>query len=139
MANSRSKGGDRDSRWSRGTAAYARQFGVREDEVFNLLAGSLGERMATEAINAAGGAWCDDVLSQRERSLIVVAALAAQGGVEERLRLHVRWALAHGVTVEELDAAAALLAVYIGYPRASVAMEVIGEELGRPRLPSARD
>jgi 4-carboxymuconolactone decarboxylase len=87
--------------------------------------------MAGEAVQAAGGAWVEDCLSLRDRSLVVVAALAAQGGVEERLRTHVRWALEHGVTPEELDAALALLAVYVGYPRASVAMEVIQEVLER--------
>src|SRR4029077_20344880 len=99
-----------------------------------ILAASLGERMATEAINAAGGAWTEDVLSLRDRSFVVVTALAAQGGVEDRLRDHVRWALEHGVTVEELEAALALLAVYVGYPRASGAMEVVGEVVGRPRV-----
>jgi alkylhydroperoxidase/carboxymuconolactone decarboxylase family protein YurZ len=58
-----------------------------------------------------------------------VTALAAQGGVEERLRPHVRWAIAHGATRVEVEALLAFLAVYIGYPRASVAMEVAREEL----------
>lgn len=117
-----------DQRWARGLAAYASQFRIGEDEVFARLAGTVGERMATEAINAAGGAWGDDgVLSSRERSLLVVAALVAQGGVDARLRGHVRWALDHGVSPEELEAAVALLAVYVGYPKASVAMEVVRE------------
>jgi len=89
--------------------------------------------MADEAINAAGGAWVDDCLSLRDRSLVVLAALVTQGGVEERLRLHVRWALDHGVTPEELEAMAALLAVYVGYPRASVAMETIREVVSGER------
>ncbi len=69
----------------------------------------------------------DDCLSLRDRSLVVLAALMTQGGVEERLRGHTRWALDHGVTPEELEATATLLAVYIGYPRASVAMQTINE------------
>lgn len=85
--------------------------------------------MATEAINAAGGAWVEDCLSLRDRSLVVLAALVTQGGAEERLGTHVRWALDHGVTPEELEAMCTLLAVYIGYPRASVAMETIREVL----------
>jgi 4-carboxymuconolactone decarboxylase len=125
-----SSGTDRDERWARGTAAYASQFRIGEDEVFARLAGTVGERMATEAINAAGGAWDEDgLLSMRERSLLVVAALVAQGGVDARLRGHVRWALDHGVTAEELEAALTLLAVYVGYPRASVAMEVVREAI----------
>ena len=85
--------------------------------------------MANEAINAAGGAWVDDCLSLRDRSLVVLAALVTQGGVEERLRVHIRWALDHGVTPEELEAMGALLAVYVGYPRASVGAEMIREVL----------
>ena len=124
-------------RTSRGRAAYASQFGLPEGEAIELLETIVGERMAEEAVQAAGGAWVDDCLSLRDRSLVVVAALAAQGGVEERLRGHVRWALEHGVTPDELDAALALLAVYVGYPRASVAMEVIREVLGqRPPQPT---
>jgi 4-carboxymuconolactone decarboxylase len=90
----------------------------------------LGGRMAREAINAAGGAWVDDCLSLRDRSLIVVAALVAQGGVDPRLRGHLRWAVDHGATRDELEALITLLAVYAGYPRASTAMELLRDELG---------
>ena len=120
---------DADERWSRGLAAYASQFRIQESEVFGHLSALVGERMAEEAIHAAAGAWTDDVLSLRDRSLIVLAALATQGGVEERLRPHVRWALEHGATPEELEAMTALIAVYIGYVRASVAAGVIREAL----------
>jgi 4-carboxymuconolactone decarboxylase len=118
-------------RWQRGLAAYASQFGIDESEVEAWFAERHGERFGTEAINAAGGAWADDELSLRDRSLVVVAALVALGGVEERLRGHVRWALEHGVTPDELEALVALLAVYVGYPRASTANEVVRAELAR--------
>jgi 4-carboxymuconolactone decarboxylase len=118
-------------RRQRGLAAYASQFGIDESEVEAWFAERHGERFGTEAINAAGGAWGDSELSLRDRSLVVVAALVALGGVEERLRGHVRWALEHGVTAEELEALVALLAVYVGYPRASTANEVVREELAR--------
>jgi 4-carboxymuconolactone decarboxylase len=90
----------------------------------------LGERMAREAINAGGGAWVDDCLSLRDRSLVVVASLVTQGGADARLRGHLRWAVDHGATREELEALIALLAVYVGYPRASTAMELLRDELG---------
>jgi 4-carboxymuconolactone decarboxylase len=77
------------------------------------------------------------VLTLRERSLVVVAALAAQGGVEGRLRSHVRWALDHGATPDELDALVALLAVYAGYPRASTASEVIREVVAEYEPPTS--
>ncbi len=118
-------------RHERGLVAYASQFGIDESEVEAWFAQRHGERFGTEAINAAGGAWSGDELSLRDRSLVVVSALIALGGVEERLRGHVRWAVEHGVTAEELDAVVALLAVYVGYPRASTANEVVREELSR--------
>jgi alkylhydroperoxidase/carboxymuconolactone decarboxylase family protein YurZ len=65
-----------------------------------------------------------------------LAALVSQGGVEERLRVHVRWALDHGVTPDELEAMGALLAVYVGYPRASVAAEMIREVLAEQGEPA---
>jgi 4-carboxymuconolactone decarboxylase len=117
-------------RWERGLDAYASQFGIEREDVPRWFADRFGDRFADEAINAAGGAWRDDVLSLRDRSLVVVAALIAQGGVESRLRTHVRWAIEHGSSSEELEALVTLLAVYVGYPKASVAMEVVRAELG---------
>ena len=119
-------------RYERGLDAYASQFGIPREEVPAWFAERFGERFAEEAINTAGAAWpAEDVLSLRDRSLIVVAALIAQGGVESRLRAHVRWAIEHGSTREELDAVVTLLAVYCGFPRASTGMEVVREELDR--------
>lgn len=118
-----------DERYERGLDAYASQFGIPRAEVTPWFAAHFGERFGEEAINSAAGAWVDDELSLRDRSLIVVAALITQGGVETRLRGHVRWAIEHGSTREELEALVTLLAVYIGFPRASVGMEIVREEL----------
>jgi len=118
-------------RYDRGLDAYASQFGIAREEVPGWFAERFGERFGEEAINAAGGAWPDDCLNLRDRSLIVLAALIAQGGVEERLRGHVRWAVEHGATRDELEALAALLAVYAGFPKASAGLEVIRSELDR--------
>jgi len=120
---------EESERVARGRAAYASQFRLPEAEAVEELKRIVGERMAAEAINAAGGAWVDDSLSLRDRSLVVLAALITQGSVEDRLRVHIRRALDHGVTPGELEALAALLAVYVGYPRASVAMETIRQML----------
>jgi 4-carboxymuconolactone decarboxylase len=118
-----------DDRYERGLDAYASQLGIPREDVPAWFAERFGERFGEEAINAGGGAWADDELGLRERSLIVVAALIAQGGVDERLRGHVRWAVAHGATRAQLEALVTLLAVYVGYPRASVGMEIVREEL----------
>ena len=120
-----------DERYERGVRAYASQFGISPEEVPSWFADRFGERFGGEAINAAAGAWTDDALSLRDRSLIVVAALIAQGGVDDRLRGHVRWAVEHGSNRDELEALVTLLAVYVGFPRASTGMEVVRQELDR--------
>jgi len=120
-----------DERYERGVRAYASQFGISPEEVPSWFADRFGERFGGEAINAAAGAWTDDALNLRDRSLIVVAALVAQGGVDDRLRGHVRWAVEHGSSRDELEALVTLLAVYVGFPRASTGMEVVRQELDR--------
>jgi alkylhydroperoxidase/carboxymuconolactone decarboxylase family protein YurZ len=41
----------------------------------------------------------------------------------------VRWAIDHGSTREELEALCALVAVYAGFPKASVGVEIVRDEL----------
>ena len=119
-------------RYERGLNAYASQFGIRPGDVPAWFEERFGQRFGEEAINAAGGAWqSDDALSLRDRSLVVVAALIAQGGADSRLRSHVGWAIEHGSSREELEALVTLLAVYCGFPRASTGMEIVREELDR--------
>lgn len=123
--------GESDSaRRAHGLSAYASQFGIAESEVPAHLGALVGDRMAGEAISAAGGgAWADGTLTLRERSMIVLASLITQGGADARLRGHVRWAVEHGVTAEQIEELATLLAIYAGFPRAATAMEVIRAEL----------
>jgi 4-carboxymuconolactone decarboxylase len=117
------------SRRNRGISAFARQFAVPEEEVSVVLAGIVGPTLSEEALQAAGGAaWWHPALSARDRSVAVISALVSQGGVEARLRSHVRLALREGLTEDALVALIALLAVYVGFPRASVAIELIREE-----------
>lgn len=118
-----------DDRLERGLDTYASQLGIDRADVTGWFAERFGERFGGEAINAAGGVWHGPFLSPRDRSLVVVVALAAQGGVEERLRGHIRWAVAHGSSRGEIEELLTLLAVYIGFPRASVAMEIVRHEL----------
>jgi len=126
--------GDADSdRRARGLAAYASQFGIAESEVPAHLGALVGERMAGEAISSAGGgAWEEGTLTLRERSMIVLASLITQGGADARLRGHVRWAVEHGVTAEQIEELATLLTIYAGFPRAATAMELIRAELAAP-------
>jgi 4-carboxymuconolactone decarboxylase len=118
-------------RYERGLDAYASQFGIPREEVPGWFVERFGERFGEEAINSAGGAWSDDCLTLRDRSLIVLASMITQGGLDARIRGHVRWAIEHGSNREELEAMVTLLAVYAGFPKASAGMEVVREELAR--------
>jgi len=50
-------------------------------------ADAVGDRLGEEAIQSAANAWTDDELSLRDRSLIVIAALIAQGDLEAQREL----------------------------------------------------
>ena len=73
-----------------------------------------------------GNLWSRPQLSRRDRSMIVVAFLAAQGAVDE-LRSHVRGALNHGVTRAEVQEIVLQVAGYAGFPMAMQASRVVAE------------
>jgi alkylhydroperoxidase/carboxymuconolactone decarboxylase family protein YurZ len=118
---------------------YAAQFDMPAGEVPAELRRLFGPRMAEEALASMGGTAWDATLSRRERSLIVVSALIAQGGVEGRLRTHLRWAIRNGITRDELDALVSMLTVYVGFPRAGAGMAVLIEELGESEQPPVEE
>lgn len=122
-------------RYERGLDVYASQFQIAPTEVASWFADRVGERFAEEAILSGAGAWVEDELSLRDRSLVVIAALITQGGFEQQLRVHVRWAVEHGCTPQQLEALATLLGVYSGYPRAANGMMIVREELATLELP----
>jgi 4-carboxymuconolactone decarboxylase len=122
--------GPDSARRAEGIAAYASQFGLSEEETVAHMEQLLGAAMAAEAQHAAAAAWRKGALGRRDRSLAVIAALVTQGGVEERLRGHLRWAPENGLSRAEIEELITLLAVYVGYPKASVAMEALRDELG---------
>jgi 4-carboxymuconolactone decarboxylase len=119
------------ARYQRGLQAYASQFHIPPDQVPAWFADTVGDRFAEEAIQSAANAWTGDELSLRDRSLIVIAALIAQGDLEAQLRTHTRWALDHGATPAELDALATLLAIYTGFARASHGLMIIRDALSK--------
>lgn len=119
------------SRYERGLEAYASQFQIEADDVGRWFAGAVGERFSEEAIHSSANAWVDDDLSLRDRSLVVLAALITQGDLEAQVRSHTRWGLQHGATPAEFEALATLLAIYIGFARASRGLMIIRDELAR--------
>jgi 4-carboxymuconolactone decarboxylase len=73
--------------------------------------------------HAWGAVWTREGLGRRERSLVTLALLAGLGRTEE-LGMHVRGALANGVTVEEIAEVLLHTAVYAGAPAANTAFAV---------------
>jgi 4-carboxymuconolactone decarboxylase len=114
------------TRRERGIAAYARIFGVPEADVPAIFAKRVGTVFAEEALQTAGGpAWSDPALTDRERGIAIITALAAQGVTGDRLATHVRLAQQNGLDRDALTALMMLLAGYLGYPHASLAMEAV--------------
>ena len=73
-----------------------------------------------------GDVWQRQQLSQRDRSLVTVAALIAMNRPDQ-LRSHLARARANGLTQEELIEAITHLAFYSGWPNAITAVGVARE------------
>lgn len=78
---------------------------------------------------AWGGIWARPGLDRRSRSIVAITALVARGQHEE-LATHLRAAVRHGVTVEEITEVLLQTAVYCGVPEAAAAFRVLEETLG---------
>ena len=65
-----------------------------------------------------GEAWSrEEQLSLRDRSLVTVAALVAQGLTDESFRYHLQSAKKNGITREELAEIVTHAAFYCGWPK----------------------
>jgi len=92
-----------------------------------------------------GDLWCRPQLARRDRSLIVIALLAAMGSDEE-LGLHVEIGLNHGLRRDEVDEILLHVAAYAGFPVAMAAARVVDRTFCRidgidrqpPRSPAAQ-
>ncbi len=62
-----------------------------------------------------GGAWTDDTLDHKTRSMLNLAILTALGKMQE-LKSHTRGAIRNGCTVEEITEVLAHATVYCGIP-----------------------
>ena len=62
-----------------------------------------------------GAAWADETLSRRERSILNLGMLAANGKMHE-FELHMRGALRNGLTQSDLEAVFIQIGVYCGMP-----------------------
>ncbi len=73
-----------------------------------------------------GDVWARSELSPRDRSLVTVAALIANGNIEQ-LKGHLNRAKQNGLTEAELAEVIIHLAFYAGWPRAMSAIRVARE------------
>ena len=66
----------------------------------------------------------DQTLSSKTRELCVISIIAAQGGLDKPLEVHIRTALNQGVTKEEIIAVLETVGSYAGMPKSISAMMV---------------
>jgi 4-carboxymuconolactone decarboxylase len=78
---------------------------------------------------AWGEIWTRPGLDVRTRRLIVIGTLLALGRFDE-FRMHVRAALAGGVSIDEVKEVVLQQGIYCGVPAANTAFEVLREEIG---------
>src|SRR5690606_17123543 len=95
-------------------------------------AGGFISSLATLALDFAfAGVWARPGLERKQRSLVTLGVLIAQGQTAE-VRNHIRIALANGLTVTELEEAFIQTTPYVGFPlqtsSTTVLIEVLREE-----------
>ena len=83
------------------------------------------QRFITEG--AWGSVWSRPALTARERSLITIALLAAQGHDEE-VAMHIRATANTGASMEDVKEALLHVAVYAGVPAANRAFKIAKAE-----------
>lgn len=95
------------------------------DEAAQSLEDSIGPALAPAAIDwGFGELWAREQLSQRDRSLMIVAALAAMGRTEQ-LDFHIPGAFNNGVTADELEEVILMVSLYAGFPYAATAIRIL--------------
>ena len=79
------------------------------------------QSLITEA--AWGHVWASDRISDRERSMLTIALLAALGNFEE-IPMHVRATARTGASPDDIAEALQHVAIYAGVPRANHALKL---------------
>ena len=93
------------------------------------------QEMITEG--AWGTLWADDTISNRDRSLLTLALLAACGNFDE-IPMHIRATERTGATRDEIVQAFLHVAVYAGVPKANHAIKLAKatfDEMDRTQTP----
>jgi 4-carboxymuconolactone decarboxylase len=77
---------------------------------------------------AWGGVWSRPHFTKRERSIVTLALLAAQGNFDE-IAMHVRATANTGASKEDMIEAMLHVAVYAGVPKANHALKIMKQTL----------
>jgi 4-carboxymuconolactone decarboxylase len=117
-----------ESRRARGRARLAELGDEPGGEEFLARLGDLGDLTVDFVF---GDVHARPGLGARERELVIVAVLAALGGLEPQVRAHIRAAREAGVTDEELEETIIQVAPYAGFPRSINGLKLLREEQGR--------
>ncbi len=113
------------TRRTRGLARLAELADEPGGEEFLAHLGDLGDLTVDFAF---GDVHSRDGLGIRERELVIVAVLAALGGLDPQVRAHLRAASAIGIGARELEETLIQIAPYAGFPRAINAVKILREE-----------
>lgn len=109
-----------EERVARGRRVYARNLGLDSADAEAAMSDVAGGMFVREAHLAAGGpGWHGPDLTDRDRALVVIAALVGQHVTDERLEPYLALARAHGVGEPGLEAVMVLMSAYVGQPAAS--------------------
>jgi 4-carboxymuconolactone decarboxylase len=115
-----------NDRTAMGRAVYARNFGVDDAEAERIMTERVGPDFTREAFHAAGGpGWQSAELTDRDRSIAIIAALVCQNVTDQRLQTYLSLARRNGVDQQGLTALMILLTAYVGQPYTSLAMETV--------------
>lgn len=90
------------------------------------------QTLITEA--AWGTVWADPTISQRERSMLTLALLAATGNFEE-IPMHIRATRNTGASPEDIMQAFLHVAIYAGVPKANHAIKLAKQTLAEMEDP----
>ncbi len=115
------------TRFERGSAKLAEVDGKAGADVVAPL-GDLGRYIVEFAF---GDVYSREGLSLRDRELVTVAMLAAMGGREPQLEVHIGAALNVGLTEEEIEEAIIQTVPYAGFPTAINAMNAFKRVVAR--------
>jgi 3-oxoadipate enol-lactonase len=132
---------NRPTAHDRGVREYLALMGESPDEALAQLRLRSPQLYESVVDTAFGGPLARPELGRVQRELATVAILAALGGAERQLAVHVDAALRLGIAPSELLALTEHVAMYAGFPRAINAATVIDEvaaQAGHARPPRLR-